>query len=81
MKERILNDIQDLIKTLQGPNIKDANVLRLWREKAEKVMKDFKGLSNVDIAWLMKEYQVWHSANVQIDNNMVDLVGEDFPWI
>lgn len=59
MKEKILNELTDLIKALKTPNIKSVRIYGLWREKVSRVEDDIRALSLKDRRWLTDEYQKW----------------------
>ena len=64
MKEKILSELTDLIKTLKTPNIKDVRVYGLWREKVSQVEIDIRALSLKDRRWLSEEYQKWYNKEL-----------------
>jgi hypothetical protein len=64
LKEKILSELTDLIKTLKTPNIKDVRVYGLWREKVSQVEIDIRALSLKDRRWLSEEYQKWYNKEL-----------------
>jgi len=77
-KEKIFSDLQELVKTLQSPNIKNPNVIKLWREKAAKFQEAIDGMNSCDMVWLSSEFKLWSE-----DIKFLDDVGlrQEFPWI
>jgi len=64
---KIIDDLKDLILTLQGKNCKE--IRQKWSEKLDRVKVAIENLSPEDLSWVSKEYYKWFKTTIGIDKS------------
>jgi hypothetical protein len=73
-REDLLNDLEDLIKTLNSPNYNDPSVKEKWFNKRDQTLKAIKSLPSEDFDWMDAEYRKWFRENYK-DKISLDKAG------
>ena len=76
-KEKIFEEIKDLIKALKSDALKLPKVKKLWLEKKERVSTSMIQLSNTDQRWLNEAYKKWSIEHLGIEQKK----DKDYPCI
>ena len=64
-KEEFLAGIKDMVLMLAGPNIKEPILRERWAKKVINLENESAKLSTKDVAWISKEFKVWHKVMIE----------------
>jgi hypothetical protein len=68
-KEKIFEALQDVIQTLDTPNIKDPVIRLKWERKRQEIDEMINLLSPRDLRWMEDQYKRWRESS-RTDENL-----------